>query len=148
MSVWALGWDSRLLASVYSGVVCSGIAYYVQGVVNKQRGPVFVTAFSPLCTVITAALGSLILAEQLYLGSILGAITIVVGLYCVVWGKSKEQASSTLDEKGKAQELPTTDCTVRSTSFDLTDHHRSSGVFNGQDSPISAGIKLPAIDEK
>ncbi|KAL8162393.1 hypothetical protein V2J09_013882 [Rumex salicifolius] len=112
MSAWALGWDSRLLASVYSGVVCSGIAYYVQGVVNRERGPVFVTAFSPLCMIITAILGALILAEQLRLGSIIGAVIIIVGLYTVVWGKSKDKKGSELsltltDEKmNQAHELP------------------------------------------
>lgn len=108
MKAWALGWDSRLLASVYTGVVCSGIAYYVQGVVNRQRGPVFVTVFSPLCMIITAALGSIILHELLHLGSIIGAVIIVMGLYTVVWGKSKDAPNSKAlsNEKGKAQELP------------------------------------------
>ncbi|KAL8172545.1 hypothetical protein V2J09_024349 [Rumex salicifolius] len=92
VSAWSLGWDSRLLASAYSGVVCSGIAYYVQGVVNRGRGPVFLTAFSPLCMVITALLATFILAEKLHLGSIIGAGIIILGLYTVVWGKSKEQA--------------------------------------------------------
>jgi len=104
---WALGFDSRLLASVYSGVVCSGIAYYVQGVVNRVRGPVFVTAFSPLCMIITAVLGAIVLSEQVHLGSLLGAIIIVMGLYSVVWGKSKDHLLTS--EKGVAQELPTVD---------------------------------------
>lgn len=120
MSAWALGFDSRLLAAVYSGVVCSGIAFYIQGVVNKQKGPVFVTAFSPLCMIITAALGSVILSEQLHLGSILGAITIVIGLYSVVWGKSKDPKESSMslsdddiadNAKGKLQ-LPVVDTTT------------------------------------
>ncbi|KAL8162392.1 hypothetical protein V2J09_013881 [Rumex salicifolius] len=113
MSAWALGWDSRLLASAYTGVVCSGIAYYVQGIVNRERGPVFLTAFSPLCMIITAILGALVLAEQLRLGSIIGAVIIILGLYTVVWGKSKDQRNTELsltDEKAtiKAQELPIT----------------------------------------
>jgi len=49
------------------GVICSGMEY-VQGVVTRERGPVFVTSFSPLCMIITAALGSLVLAEQVHLG--------------------------------------------------------------------------------
>ncbi|KAL9234671.1 hypothetical protein vseg_009516 [Gypsophila vaccaria] len=106
MKAWALGWDSRLLASVYTGVVCSGIAYYVQSVVNRERGPVFVTVFSPLCMIITAAMGSIILHELLHLGSIIGAVIIVLGLYTVVWGKSKDPSSTITNEKGKAQELP------------------------------------------
>lgn len=50
------------------GIVCSGIAYFVQGIVMKERGPVFVTAFNPLCMVIVAVLGSLILFEEIHLG--------------------------------------------------------------------------------
>ncbi|BFG19111.1 hypothetical protein CerSpe_053850 [Prunus speciosa] len=111
MSVWVIGWDSRLLASVYSGIVCSGLAYYAQGVVSRERGPVFVTAFSPLCMIITAALGAIVLAEQVHLGSIIGAIFIVFGLYTVVWGKSKDPLPSIAplkDEKSNNLELPVT----------------------------------------
>lgn len=48
--------------------MCSGVAYYVQGLVMKERGPVFVTAFNPLCMIIVAAMGSFILAEEISLG--------------------------------------------------------------------------------
>ncbi|CAL0326827.1 unnamed protein product [Lupinus luteus] len=92
-SIWSLTWDTRLLAAVYSGVVCSGLAYYIQGVVMRTRGPVFVTAFSPLCMVIVAILGSFILSEQMFLGRVIGAIIIIFGLYLVVWGKSKDYNS-------------------------------------------------------
>ncbi|KAJ7977078.1 WAT1-related protein [Quillaja saponaria] len=92
-TIWSINWDTKLLAAVYSGIVCSGLAYYIQGVVMQDRGPVFVTAFSPLCMVIVAVLGSLILAEQIYLGRVIGAIVIVVGLYLVVWGKSRDYNS-------------------------------------------------------
>lgn len=34
----------------------------------KEQGPVFVTAFSPLAMIITAALAAIILAEQVHLG--------------------------------------------------------------------------------
>ncbi|EXB67895.1 Auxin-induced protein 5NG4 [Morus notabilis] len=99
-SVWSLKWDTKLMAALYSGVVCSGLAYYIQGVIMRDRGPVFVTAFCPLCMVIVAIMGSLFLAEQLYLGRVIGATIIIVGLYLVVWGKSKDYKSSTtsLDE--------------------------------------------------
>ncbi|EOY16255.1 PREDICTED: WAT1-related protein At1g21890 [Theobroma cacao] len=108
MNAWKIGWDASLLAAVYSGVVCSGIAYYAQGVVLREQGPVFVTAFSPLCMIITAALGSFLLAEKVHLGSIIGTVIIICGLYTVLWGKSKDQQNSTTDE-GKLQELPITD---------------------------------------
>ncbi|KAI4339718.1 hypothetical protein MLD38_024628 [Melastoma candidum] len=117
-AAWKVGWDSRLLAPVYTGVVSSGITYYVQGLVMKSRGPVFVTAFNPLCMIIVTILGSVILSEKLYLGSIIGGIIIAAGLYSVVWGKSKDYSAANItgDEQqepphlsqGKEYELPVT----------------------------------------
>ncbi|GKV48043.1 hypothetical protein SLEP1_g54879 [Rubroshorea leprosula] len=89
-SVWTIRWDINLLAAAYAGIVSSSIAYYVQGIVMQKRGPVFVTAFSPLMMIIVAIMGSFILAEKIYLGGVLGAILIVMGLYSVLWGKHKE----------------------------------------------------------
>ncbi|XP_022747014.1 WAT1-related protein At2g37450-like isoform X3 [Durio zibethinus] len=92
-AIWAIKWDTKLLTAAYSGIVCSGLAYYMQGVIMKDRGPVFVTAFSPLCMVIVAIVASFILAEQMYLGRVIGAIIIIVGLYFVLWGKGKDYKS-------------------------------------------------------
>ncbi|KAK9122623.1 hypothetical protein Sjap_012225 [Stephania japonica] len=89
-NAWSIGFDMNLLAAAYAGIVSSSIAYYVQGLVMRKRGPVFVTAFSPLMMIIVAIMGSFILAEKIYLGGILGAVLIVAGLYSVLWGKYKE----------------------------------------------------------
>lgn len=89
-NVWSIGFDMNLLAAAYAGIVSSSIAYYVQGLVMEKRGPVFVTAFSPLMMIIVAIMGSFILAEKIFLGGILGAVLIVMGLYSVLWGKYKE----------------------------------------------------------
>ncbi|XP_010260186.1 PREDICTED: WAT1-related protein At2g39510-like [Nelumbo nucifera] len=93
-SIWSIHWDAKFLAALYGGIVCSGVSYYIQAVIIKKRGPVFVTAFSPLCMIIVAILGSFILAEQMFVGSVIGAIVIVVGLYLVVWGKIKDHVPS------------------------------------------------------
>ncbi|KAJ4719831.1 WAT1-related protein [Melia azedarach] len=90
-AVWSIHFDYSLLAAVYSGVICSGMAYYIQGVIMKERGPVFVSAFNPLSMVIVAIMGSFLLAEIMFLGRVIGAIVIVIGLYLVLWGKSKDQ---------------------------------------------------------
>ncbi|KAJ1382241.1 EamA domain [Sesbania bispinosa] len=90
-SVWRIGWDMNLLAAAYAGIVTSSISYYVQGLVIKEKGPVFATAFSPLMMIIVAIMGSFILAEQIYLGGVIGSILIAIGLYSVLWGKHKEQ---------------------------------------------------------
>ncbi|KAF3445673.1 hypothetical protein FNV43_RR10849 [Rhamnella rubrinervis] len=112
-SIWNIGWDTRLLGCVYLAIFGSGIAYYVQGMVMKTRGPVFVTAFNPLCMIIVAILGSVILGEQIHVGSIIGGFVIAMGLYTVVWGKSKDYSDPELESptttklgNDQPQELP------------------------------------------
>ncbi|KAK7322562.1 hypothetical protein VNO77_25948 [Canavalia gladiata] len=96
-SVWTIGWDMNLLAAVYSGIVASGLSYYMQGLVIKKKGPVFATAFSPLMMIIVAIMGSFILAEKIFLGGVIGSILIVIGLYSVLWGKHKEQVEKKVE---------------------------------------------------
>ncbi|KMT15247.1 hypothetical protein BVRB_3g063560 [Beta vulgaris subsp. vulgaris] len=98
-SAWTIGWDMNLLAAAYSGIIASGIAYYVQGVVMEKRGPVFATAFSPLMMIIVAIMGSFILAEKIYVGGVIGAVVIVIGLYSVLWGKYKEYQEIEADQE-------------------------------------------------
>ncbi|KAK4481782.1 hypothetical protein RD792_012693 [Penstemon davidsonii] len=98
---WVIGWDMNLLAAAYAGIVSSSIAYYVQGLVMQKRGPVFVTAFSPLMMIIVAFMGSFILAEKIYVGGVLGAVLIVIGLYSVLWGKYKERETEEILEPVK-----------------------------------------------
>ncbi|KAJ4705614.1 WAT1-related protein [Melia azedarach] len=95
-SVWRLYWNITLLAPIYSGIVVFGLTAYVQILVIREKGPVFVTAFRPLSTVIVAILGLLILGEQLHLGEILGSILIVVGLYAIMWAKEYEKRRAIL----------------------------------------------------
>ncbi|PON75297.1 Plant-drug/metabolite exporter [Parasponia andersonii] len=98
-SAWSIRLDSMLLAALYGGVVCSGFGYYIQGMVMKERGPVFTSAFNPLGMIIVAILSSFIFSEIMYLGKVIGAVIIVVGLYMVLWGKSKEYLPSETCEK-------------------------------------------------
>ncbi|XP_008810183.2 WAT1-related protein At5g07050-like [Phoenix dactylifera] len=102
-SAWRIGWDMNLLAAAYAGIVTSSIAYYVQGLVMQERGPVFASAFSPLMMIIVAIMGSFILAEKVYMGGVLGAVLIVAGLYSVLWGKYKENKEK---KEQEAMELP------------------------------------------
>ncbi|XP_031117624.1 WAT1-related protein At2g39510-like isoform X1 [Ipomoea triloba] len=97
-SIWSLHWDITLLTYVYHGLVRSGAVYYISGVIMKEKGPVFVTAFNPLCMVIVAIIGSFVLSEKLYLGRVLGAVVIFIGLYLVIWGKSKDQTLPNNDQ--------------------------------------------------
>ncbi|OIT34241.1 PREDICTED: WAT1-related protein At1g68170-like [Nicotiana attenuata] len=87
---WKLGWNVRLLASAYTGIFCSGVLFTIIAWVVRMKGPVYVSVFNPLMLVMVAISGYLFLEEKLYLGSVLGSIVIVCGLYVVLWGKDKE----------------------------------------------------------
>jgi hypothetical protein len=45
-----------------------GITTYVQTLAIRKKGPVFMTAFRPLSTIIVAIMGVLILGDALYMG--------------------------------------------------------------------------------
>ncbi|KAL0283666.1 UNVERIFIED_CONTAM: WAT1-related protein [Sesamum angustifolium] len=94
-AIWTIKGDTKLLAYVYSvRLVGSGITYYVSGIVSREKGPVFATSFNPLSMVFVAVMSSFILAEQLDVGKVIGAIVIVVGLYLFTWGKAKDKKQS------------------------------------------------------
>ncbi|KAJ6902069.1 hypothetical protein NC651_019750 [Populus alba x Populus x berolinensis] len=101
--VWSVYFDVRLLAVVYGGIL-SGLAYYIFGLLVKERGPVFMSASNPLSLVMVAILGSFIFKEKFYLGRAIGAIVIILGLYLVLWGKSKDQTTTSNGGSGTPYE--------------------------------------------
>ncbi|KAK4254340.1 hypothetical protein QN277_009738 [Acacia crassicarpa] len=87
---WKLGWDLKLLAGAYTGIFSSGVAFSIVAWCVMNKGPMFVAIFNPLMLALTVLAGSILLDETVYIGSIIGMVLIVSGLYIVLWGKSKE----------------------------------------------------------
>lgn len=87
---WKLEWNVRLLAVVYCGVVVTGVTFYLQAWVIEKKGPVFLAMSQPLAFAFTIFSSAFILGETISLGSILGAMVLVGGLYSVLWGKHRE----------------------------------------------------------
>ncbi|KAK7374920.1 hypothetical protein VNO80_08363 [Phaseolus coccineus] len=87
---WKLGLNIRLVAAVFTGIVTSGFVIIATAWCVRKRGPLYASVFNPLCLVLVAIASSLLLQEQLYIGSVIGAVLIVCGLYMVLWGKSEE----------------------------------------------------------
>ncbi|GMI72564.1 Usually multiple acids move in and out Transporters 14 [Hibiscus trionum] len=119
-AAWAIHWDSKLLAAVYSGIICSGVAYYIGAMVIQAKGPVFFSSFNPLTMVIVAIMSSFIFSEIMYLGRVIGAIVIVVGLYMVLWGKSKDQKVSSDSNTSSKEETPISGETQMATTHGTT----------------------------
>uniref|UniRef100_A0A0E0RDD8 WAT1-related protein n=1 Tax=Oryza rufipogon TaxID=4529 RepID=A0A0E0RDD8_ORYRU len=89
-SRWKLRFDISLLAILYSGVMVTGVSYYLQTWCLEMRGPMFFASWTPLCFVFTIFCSSFFLGEIVHLGNILGGILLVASLYTMLWGKSKE----------------------------------------------------------
>uniref|UniRef100_A0A0E0JFF2 WAT1-related protein n=1 Tax=Oryza punctata TaxID=4537 RepID=A0A0E0JFF2_ORYPU len=95
-AAWRLRLDAGLLAVAYSGIVVTGVSYYLQAWCIQKKGPVFLAMSSPLSFVFTIFSSSFFLGEVVHLGSVVGGVLMVAGLYSVLWGKSKEQDTLTL----------------------------------------------------
>ncbi|XP_062027480.1 WAT1-related protein At3g28050-like [Rosa rugosa] len=98
-SAWTLRPDIEL-ASIFYSAICGGVVTFsVQTWCIKKKGPVFVAMFKPLGIAIAALLSAIFLGEELHVGSLIGAVVIVVGFYGVIWAQSKEEKG--LDIKTK-----------------------------------------------
>nr|CAD1821001.1 unnamed protein product [Ananas comosus var. bracteatus] len=89
---WIFHSGSELFTILYAGFIASGVAFAVQIWCIDRGGPVFVAVYQPVQTLVVAIMASIALGEQFYLGGIIGAILIIIGLYLVLWGKSEERA--------------------------------------------------------
>nr|XP_043626444.1 WAT1-related protein At4g30420-like isoform X2 [Erigeron canadensis] len=90
LEAWKVGSYLQLGSLLYAGIVGSGISVFAQSWIIQKRGPVFSAMFNPLNTVIVTIMASIFLHEQIYVGSVVGAVGIVSGLYVVLWGKAKD----------------------------------------------------------
>ncbi|KAG6664725.1 hypothetical protein CIPAW_02G114000 [Carya illinoinensis] len=81
-AAWTVGFNIDLWSIIYG---------------NSKGGPVFVTMFTPLSTILVAIVGYLVLGERLYMGCILGAFIAIIGLYMLL--DSQEQTYSTSKEQ-------------------------------------------------
>ncbi|KAL4035372.1 hypothetical protein IC575_004056 [Cucumis melo] len=87
--IWNLPSLLQFATCLYAGT-SSALSFFVQSWCVSRRGPLFTALFNPVCTVLTTLVSSLFLHEQLYMGSLMGAIAVIIGLYIVLWGKAKD----------------------------------------------------------
>ncbi|KAK4774903.1 hypothetical protein SAY86_009838 [Trapa natans] len=106
LTMWIPNTKFQLVCIIYSGVIGSGIAFFMQSWCIARRGPVFSAMFSPLCTVIVTILAAIFLHEKVYTGSMAGAVGVVAGLYMVLWGKAEDVRPVSGEVKLPTNKLP------------------------------------------
>ncbi|CAK9175031.1 unnamed protein product [Ilex paraguariensis] len=90
-AAWAIGFNIDFWSTLYGGVVISGLLVFIQLWCTEEKGPVFVTMFNPLSTILVAVLAYFVFGEKLYVGSIIGGVIVIVGLYLLLWGKERDK---------------------------------------------------------
>ncbi|XP_027913529.1 WAT1-related protein At5g40240-like isoform X2 [Vigna unguiculata] len=88
---WKLNFDIGLVGVLYQAIVATMISYLLFQWCVLKAGPLFCSMFSPVAMIFTVFMGAIFLGDDLSLGSLIGAVIIVVGFYGVLWGKSKEE---------------------------------------------------------
>ncbi|XAR70464.1 hypothetical protein NMG60_11027318 [Bertholletia excelsa] len=89
-----LGWPTvsvrDLIGYSLLGGTVSGLCVSFSGWAIKKRGPVLVSMFSPVGTVISVIVSFVTLGDYITLGSLAGMCLMFTGLYFFLWAKGRE----------------------------------------------------------
>ncbi|GAA0184039.1 hypothetical protein LIER_31351 [Lithospermum erythrorhizon] len=110
-SAWRITDSTLLISAIYTGCLGSCFCSVVHAWALRLKGPVYVALFDPLSIAIAAFMGIYFLDETLYLGSVVGAVIIIIGFYIAMWGKMKteninEDMEDQLTEPVNTERLP------------------------------------------
>ncbi|GMJ04235.1 Usually multiple acids move in and out Transporters 40 [Hibiscus trionum] len=100
LSCWKLSSSLAAVAVFYSGLFGLSFVCLVHMWGVRLKGPVFVTSFKPIQIVIAIVMSAIFFGEAVFLGSVIGSLFLCTGLYCVLWGKAKEEQEMKDDESG------------------------------------------------
>ncbi|KAF4347521.1 hypothetical protein G4B88_025759 [Cannabis sativa] len=89
MSAWSLTNNIWLVASL-RGSYGSAVAFFLTSWSIQRKGPLYVSVFSPMLLIVVAIFSWALLSEKIYVGTAIGSVLIIGGLYAVLWGKNKE----------------------------------------------------------
>ncbi|KAL2339676.1 hypothetical protein Fmac_007616 [Flemingia macrophylla] len=85
-----LGFNMELIAITCSAIFVLSFSGVIHTWAMGKRGPVYISMFKPLEIIFAIILGITFLGDSLYVGSVIGAAIVVIGVYAVIWGKSQE----------------------------------------------------------
>ncbi|KAK7367895.1 hypothetical protein VNO80_09915 [Phaseolus coccineus] len=91
LAEWKLKMDIGLIGILYQAIIATLLRYLLcmWGII--KAGALFCAMFQPVAIIFTVWMGAIFLGDDFTLGSLIGAVVIVIGFYAVQWGKSKEE---------------------------------------------------------
>ncbi|KAL4334325.1 hypothetical protein GQ457_07G013280 [Hibiscus cannabinus] len=89
-SAWRLHANMSLTTIIFTVIFGFGAIVVIVTWCTEARGPTFISSFTTLSLIFTTLFGSLLLGEEIHVGSIIGAIVIMVGVYITLWGRNAE----------------------------------------------------------
>ncbi|KAM6586280.1 hypothetical protein CsatA_008885 [Cannabis sativa] len=87
---WSLGWNLQLVTIIYSGILATAVNLCLLSWAISVQGPTYPPMFNPLALIFVAFLEALTLGEPITVGTLIGVVLIIFGLYSFLWGKRKE----------------------------------------------------------
>ncbi|XP_027333768.1 WAT1-related protein At1g09380-like [Abrus precatorius] len=88
---WKLEWNLQLITIFYTGVLGTAATFCILSWVITLKGPTYPAMFNPLALIFVAISEAILLGEPLKVGTLLGMVLIIVGLYSFLWGKKNEK---------------------------------------------------------
>ncbi|MBA0739188.1 hypothetical protein Gogos_012478 [Gossypium gossypioides] len=136
-----IGNNTRCKGKPTEGILGSGLMFSLVAWCVRLKGPLYASVFNPLLLVLVAFAGSFFLEENLYLGSIMGAVLIVMGLYIVLWGKGKEMEMKKMNELVSSIKSVTSNGAIQ---VIVTSNDATSTVSNNDNNSINVASKIPS----
>ncbi|GMN19401.1 hypothetical protein TIFTF001_039794 [Ficus carica] len=90
-SAWTLRPDIALVTIVLSGFFGPSFSSLLHTWGLHLKGTLYISIFKPFSIVVAAAFGVIFLGDTLCLGSVVGAIILLLGFYAVIWGKAHDE---------------------------------------------------------
>ncbi|KAH0470204.1 hypothetical protein IEQ34_001762 [Dendrobium chrysotoxum] len=90
---------SFIILAVFVGSVISSTCVVYQTWCIRKKGPVLVSIFSPIQTVCATSLSMILFGQSISLGSSIGILIMIIGLYLVLWAKRRESLKPVEDNQ-------------------------------------------------